>query len=300
MTDLADSKCERCAALLLPSENRCSNCWWPGLFPNVKAAASDADALRNRLREVNLGVGNENLVRLRQAAVKQALETKSVVLCRHASDVIRILESDKFVYSNYYLQIAGEVRRPDASAWDRRRRVADQVFFPGYAEDIRFGILACEGADPPANYGNCAIVLDEQAIAHRVSFFETNTTLWCMGADRESGDTLTPPAGSRAAWTNVADLVAVKHLSSLGDNPTAADVAVVLVATGGDTSADDFIEAHIFGGFTNRAIVSVSYDPAEDDAVTAQYFAAKLRALCNQNEISLQIQTTGDSSEMLD
>jgi hypothetical protein len=80
---------------------------------------------------------------------------------------------------------------------DRERLLADDLLFPGYKQEIRFGALSLDGLGV-TDYGSCSIVLKNLAISDRATVFEENSLDFCRS--RKLGVGSPVPPGYRSVW----------------------------------------------------------------------------------------------------
>ena len=158
--------------------------------------------------------------------------------------------SDQDLYTTYYKKLGAESRTPHGNKWDRLRGLADEALFPNYRENIRFGALSLDGAGIPT-YGECTLVLREDMIAHRASVFEENSALFM---ERHGYDS---PSGYRADWRERARLGVAKLASRLEPTTTREQFPAILLKPGPTPEEDRFIEVHVWGPISRRAVECV-------------------------------------------
>jgi hypothetical protein len=255
----------------------CPHCGRPRLFPNVQAA--EAPEERAALEVMYAHAMDSAAVRGADA-VAQAFEARaarySAVIGRPVGEVQRLATSDRELYATYYQFATAEIRIPAGERWDVLRRVTDEVLFPNYREGIRFAALSLDERGL-SNYGACIMVVRDEMIAHRATVFTEITVRWMRRhlARIVEGDEL--PRGFRAPWQARARLAVVKVSDRLTASMDRGAFPALLLAEGADTSADEFIEVHIFGPITIRTVEKVVVQkPEEASAVVKLDALAKL------------------------
>ncbi|HXI23405.1 MAG TPA: hypothetical protein VNG71_05980 [Pyrinomonadaceae bacterium] len=180
---------------------------------------------------------------------EKALSMSKAVISRSESEIQRLAQSARQLYSTYYKLRDAEVRLPDGNEWDILRELAETVLFPDYKQQIRFGALSLDRGGLQ-NYGECAIVLRDGMISHRASVFEENSALFVERHGVKISKKPKLPKGYRATWAERAKLGVAKLYSQI-DSTTIPDKYSRILLSGGATSEDDdFIEVHIFGPIT--------------------------------------------------
>jgi hypothetical protein len=208
-------------------------------------------------------------------ALVLATSDSRAVIARPLGEIERLARSDSEVYSTYYRQIEAEIRLPDASEWDAMRRIAEDALFPGYREDIRFAALTLDDRGLKS-YGNTFFTLRPPMIAHRATVFEENNVLFAKKRKLPFGKLAEFPKGFRATWDDRGRLCVAKLGGALQPSMTRADFPGLILRPGNTTADDDFIEVHVWGPITIRAIEKiVLLDPAKGRAAKAQRRAWK-------------------------
>lgn len=249
----------------------CPHCGRPGLYPNVRAAADkdEVAALERRHADARAAADGRGCGAVADALLL-AVEGSRAVIARPLGEIERLARNDHEVYSTYYKQVEAEIRLPDASQWDPMRRIAEEALFPGYKEEIRFAALTLDDRGPPS-YGNCFFTLRASMIAHRATVFEENNVLFVKQRDLKFSELSDLPRGFRARWDDRGKLCFAKLGSSLQPAMTNADFPGVLLRPGKTTSDDDFVEVHVWGPITIRAIEKiVLLDPEKGRAAQAK------------------------------
>jgi hypothetical protein len=245
---MTSDACEYCGNEVPLTWNHCPHCARPGLFPNVKAAqvSAEREALERRYRAALRDASSRGA----QADVgkfETATANSKAVIARPLRELDRLAASDKELFPTFYRLLGEEVRLPHGNQWDRARRIADEALFPGYKEEIRFAALSLDGAGL-SSYGDCSFVLRDDMIAHRASVFEENSTVFMKRHAYE------PPAGHRAAWGERGKLCVAKLAGRIRPGMPEAQFPGILLRTGTTSAEDDFVEVHIWGPMSLRAV----------------------------------------------
>jgi hypothetical protein len=233
--------------------NCCPHCGRPGLFPNVRAAQieSERQALDKRYQATltdTVARGAEGPIRDFDAAT----QASKAVIARPLGDAMRLISSDKELYSTYYKLLEADVRLPFGDEWDRLRRLADAVLFTGYEKEIRFAAL-CLNEVGLAEYGDCFLILREDMIAHRATAFEENSAAFLRGRHERI------PEGSRAIWAERSKLCTAKNAGDLTPGACASDFPAVLMRQKTATEESRFVEVHIYGPMSIRTVEKVIF-----------------------------------------
>lgn len=242
--------CQHCGFEVPLAWSYCPHCGRAGLFPNVRAAQSEDEvaALDHRYQHA-----------LQDAAARGALNTvtrferavatsSKAVMSRPLRELDRLASSDRELISTFYKLLGAEVRLPRGNDWDGLRRIADEVLFPGYREEIRFAALTLDGTGL-SSYGECSFVLRDDMIAHRASIFEENSTV--LLTRRRSYE---PPPGRRASWADRAKLCVAKLAPEIDADTPPDRFPSVLLRSGTKGADDHFVEVHIWGPLSLRSM----------------------------------------------
>lgn len=257
--------CSHCECPIPRSASRCPHCGLPGLFPNVKDAQEpiEKEALIARYKEVAAtaaanGLSNELEI------LRGLLESTSVVVARRLNEALRLANDDNELYSTFYQQTESSSRIPKDSVWDILRTCADEVLFPGYKREIRFGSFSVNDLGIP-RYGDCYLVLDDKKIEHRTTAFEENSSVFMKRHNVSLAQLTDLPRGFRAEWNCRSLLGLAKIASRLKPGMTKAEMQLLILNGGESDEEDCFIEAHIFGSFTRRSlrtlVIAGTYKP---------------------------------------
>ena len=202
-------------------------------------------------------VARANTVEAELAVLEAATDDAPLVINRSVHEILRLADGDGNLYATYYQQVDAGLRTPDDSYWDRMRWYADQALFPGYQKDIRFGVLSPAGVGL-SYYGAWAMVLKRDMVEHRSSVFERNTASWVADQHIDRiGDLRDLPLGRRGTWGDRSRLATVKLVRKLMPAMAPEDISALLVQDPATPDAE-FIEVHVWGPITRRAIESVT------------------------------------------
>lgn len=254
-TDYLCPHCENPEAIP-PSEPSCPACRQGLPPPNVRAATDDeeVESLQERLERAEIETSARHCKHILddfgdQASVSQA------VICRPLGHIKEIVSSNA-LYSTYYAQLRANTRLPADSFYDNRRGTVDSMFFPNYHEHIVFAALSLNHRGLSA-YGPHSLELKDQMISHRATVFESNTVTFVRAHKLEATSPI--PLGYRASWENRGKLAKAKLHAKLDAQTTKLDYPEILIDNEGETDSPDFIEVHIYQGFSRRAINRVTF-----------------------------------------
>ena len=271
--------CPRCNTNIREHERHCPTCQHDVGFPNVRASESvdETTALESRYRKaIDAAIVNRSASVLQQfeSAVKKSL----AVICRPIRIIERILNSDNEIYSTFYMEIGAELRRPQDNKFDRGRYAVDATLFPGYQEEIRFAALSLNDYGT-AGYGECAMFLSDSAISNRASVFEENSFFFMENHDVVVGQK--PPVGYRATWDCRHYLAVAKLQHMINTSTIPSEFGTILLQSGQPHKTDDFIEVHVFGPITRRALekIVIKKPGNRADDIIARALASKAQAV---------------------
>lgn len=175
------------------------------------------------------------------------------------AQIARSLVSDpRTIYANYEALVGSALRRPASPENDRHRKAVAALLFGHADAAIRYGNLAI-GNEALESYGDVSCRLRSEAVRKRTSFLEENSYDFVRRHKIISGDPI--PAGFRAVWENRDKLALAKIAGRLRPGQRNEELRACLVSSSGDRTNDQFIEAHIHGGFSVDAIDSMSKIP---------------------------------------
>lgn len=146
--------------------------------PNVRAAnkPEEEKALSKRVSDAEFEAKARGAIEQLDDFCASVKEASAVVCCQIGK--IKAMIEDNSLYTNFYKQLDGGSRLPEENGFDQDRVTADSLVFPNYHEEIVFAALTLNNLGA-FSYGGGAIVLKEDAIAHRSSVFEENTLVFC-------------------------------------------------------------------------------------------------------------------------
>jgi hypothetical protein len=253
--------CDHCKNEIPPSADRCPHCGLSVSSPNVRAAENPGErhALARRYRSARKALLARNAVTVLND-FEAAVATSKAIIARSENELQQLATSDNELYATYYQLIGGGIKIPVGSNWDTLRAVTDSALFPNYKEHIRFAALSLDGMGL-FNYGNCSIVLRDNMIAHRASVFEENSVLFMKHCHIKMWDAPKLPRGYRATWKERAKLCVAKLHDRINATTQAHEYPALLLQQGATSGDDEFVEVHIYGSMTRRAIEQVILSP---------------------------------------
>lgn len=271
-----DRKCAFCGNIIPLSLSLCPHCGRPSLPPNVEMASSpeERDALSRRYEEVIKDAETRGCFDVVQRFKDEVSRSKAVI-ARSTLETMRLANSDKEIYVTYYTLVDAGIRLISGSKWDVLRSVADDALFPGFKKDIRFAALSLDGRGL-FNYGECAIVLREDMIAHRTTVFEENSVMFMHRQNVRMDQANSLPLGHRATWTERDKLCVAKKGNELRENTDFSQFAELILKQGATSEDDDFIEVHIWGPMTRLTFKRIVVNSKK---ITKKADRARLRAL---------------------
>ncbi len=257
----ADSRsnftCPVCGAAAIESLRNCPACQHDLGFPNVRAAESldEVVALKARFAEAS-DVASRRGIDPEFADFVTAVDSDShVVVAVPAFYAREFLSNPRTIYTNYESLVGAGVRTPASFQDDSHRQTVSAKLFGSYAPEIRYGVLSLNGVGLKS-YGRVFLRLRNVAIEKRVSFLAQNS--YDFVKNTLTNGTL--PCGFRCAWNNRAQLAAAKVQPKLESAGNVSRWAEQLLTTTENREEDDFIEAHIYGGFNADAVESVEFN----------------------------------------
>jgi len=261
----------------------CAACGFQLEPPNVRAASSatERSALNQRCSEAEA----EATRRGEKAAFDDFLERvrqySRVAVCMPASVARTLITDARTVFANYEHLVGAGMRIPAQASSDRHRLGVVGTLFGSYANEIRYGVLTM-ASETPMGYGPIACELFERTVASRVSFLERNS--YSFVKEHELSPSSPIPPGYRAVWDNRHRLVGAKLGAPLRRGVEQGKWNDLLLRADADREREDFIEAHIFGGFNLHAIKRVWVVPSlgslsRDDALDAEIVLAAFERL---------------------
>lgn len=254
-TDYFCPHCENLEAIP-PSEPSCPACRKGLPAPNVRAAADneEIESLQKRLKLAESETQARNCKHILDNFGDEVSKSQAVI-CRPLGNIKEIVSSNA-LYSTYYEQVRANIRLPEDSFYDNKRGAVDSMFFPNYHEHIVFAALSLNHRGSAA-YGPHSIELKDQMISHRATVFEMNTITFVR--THKIVATSPIPLGYRASWENRDKLAKAKLHAKLDDQTAKTDYQEILIDNQGAADGPDFIEVHIYQGFSRQAIDRVTF-----------------------------------------
>jgi hypothetical protein len=215
-------------------------------------ALVERNALKERLRKIDVVIRSRKLEQVRNN-LSDVVKRASGVVVAMPSGIALLLASDpRNVYENIETLVGAGARQAPPLEHDKHRKSVSGVLFGTYGDKLRYGILSLDGSGLPT-YGDVSCRLRAVAISDRTSFLELNSYTFVNQHGIVPGTPI--PVGYRAVWDNCDSLVLVKLSSRLAKGQGVAEwQRLMCYSDGKDRKNDDFIEAHIYDGFTIDAI----------------------------------------------
>jgi hypothetical protein len=249
-------RCEHCKHNITLLLDRCPHCARSASPPNVRTARVPIERETLAVRyeaamEDAAARGCEKIVR----HFESAITSSKVIITSSVNEVARLAISESELYAHYISGVIGENFNPG----DKTTSV-DDLLFPGYKDQIRYATLSLSGIGL-VNYGDLSLVLRDDLIAHRTSFFEENSVLFLENHKTILMANGSLPPGYRASWKDRGKLCVAKLARRITVSTQTSDFQNLLLQNGKIPSEDDFIEAHIWGSLTIRAVERVIISP---------------------------------------
>lgn len=267
---LLGEKCPNCRKEIHQSSVSCQYCHAPLDFPNMRAARRSRLHLARRYHQACRDLDSRGLQRLRRRFEEHVQRRAQIVTNKGASEILRLLENEKSLSASYYKQIAAGVRVPDTDKWDVFRRRADDTLFPNYREDIVFGALTTDGYGI-RNYGEYSLELFNTA-TRRASLFTRNSASFYRDSSATGDKQIHQALGHRAMWRHRQELCVAKLADRLNPTVRVADFPALLLSNGESSEYDEFVEVHLWRGFSRPDIerISVRLRPTSSVALSRE------------------------------
>ena len=249
--------CDNCNSEVPFSDEKCPTCGKYIGPPNVRAVKSkeEIDALNARYKAAFENSHKNGSFDNLKAFEEETKKSCAVINC-NLYYLTYFCTNDKVLYSNYSLQRKGQSRKAADEEDDKRRRSVEAMFFGDYAEEIRYAALSLNGIGLKS-YGAYSILLKEIAIQDRATLLENNSYGFVLKKDLRAGDKI--PVGFRSCWGDRHKLAVSKLQPIIHANTKMNEFAKILLKADSKNRAnDEFIEVHIYGGFDNKAVESVT------------------------------------------
>lgn len=232
----------------------CPHCGRVAATPNVRAVRlpNEREALELRYIEAIKDAearGCLAVVRQFESATSQS----KAVVNRPLLDVLRLADDENEILKTYY-QLRNDSGDKLEDRWDSFRQLSDSLLFTGYSDQIRFATLSLNGKGL-IKYGECSLVLRNELIAHRTSVMQENSVIFVNRNKIMSRDEL--PHGYRASWRDRGKLCVAKSARTITSNTKPKDFQDLILHDGETSAEDDFIEVHVCGSLTIRAVEKV-------------------------------------------
>lgn len=261
--------CPNCSNLdaIPPSAGKCPACQRELPQPPNVRVANNLD----EIKALNIRLGEAEAETKARGCIENldsfglSVDNASAAICRPIGEIQRLVV-DNQLYNTFYNQLSGLSRLPEDSKFDGERLQADTLIFPHYHEKIVFSALTLNDQGS-VSYGAHTVVLKDEAICHRASVFEQNTLVFCKNHNLSIGmDVL---KGYRASWENKGKLAKAKLYSKISEDTQSEQYPDILLQNNlSGTDKDDFIEVHIYEGFSRGAIKKISFGKTNDRAET--------------------------------
>jgi hypothetical protein len=188
------------------------------------------------------------------------LKNESCVVVAMSGRIARnLLEDPKSLYANYENMVGARMRVPASSEDDANRFSIGGRLFGSYANSIVYGALSL-AEHGLSTYGDVHCKLRSVAIERRTSFLESNSYRF----SHEYGDDARNKMldGFSACWDDRQKLVLSKLVGNLSAGQELSNwERIICNSDGQNRENDEFVEAHIFGGFNWNAIESIVGSP---------------------------------------
>jgi len=247
--------CPDCDSEIPYTEEKCPTCGYHAGPPNVRAAnrVEEIQALDERYQEAFETAKNDGHLSILEK-FDEALKKTSAVINVDLNFLHFFTTSAKNLYTTYERGVAGQMRKPAPSEFDKDRRGVGGTVFGSYADEIRYAALSLDGSGPHS-YGPYAMKFRDIAIRSRATTMEINSYDFVRKYDLKPGNR--PPPGRIASWDNRHKLAVAKLAEHLTPQIIETDFPSLLLSSAGNRATDDFIEVHIYGTFDLNAIESV-------------------------------------------
>jgi hypothetical protein len=130
----------------------------------------------------------------------------------------------------------------------------DNALYAGYGEEMTFAALSVDGIGL-SSYGLIHLELSDGAIARRATVFEENSFTFIERLKLPTGSLV--PSGHLSLWHERYMIGVIKLASKVTDSTSRSDIVNLVLSSEGDRSTDEFIEVHIYGTFSHKAVRKV-------------------------------------------
>jgi hypothetical protein len=252
------------------SSQHCPHCGRPRLFPNVDASETpDEIAALNKCYQDAVEHSEVLGTSQRIAEFEKALAGSKALLCCPFLEVRRLTQSDNELAKTFYARGNESLEKGshvfEGKKWDTIRGTAETALFgDANKREIHFAALSLNETGL-SRYGECAVTLRTELVAHRTSAFHENMLAFFKKYGDVYLDTERLPRGFRAPWVSRAKLVVAKLADRLTSTTVDADFPALLLYNGVKPEEDDFIELHVFGDLTRRSFEHVVWTKLPKD-----------------------------------
>ena len=244
--------CEKCGERLSRHVIRCEHCGKPCAFPNVRYASSAAEqqALEERYLQAYAAAGVMNKAEYIEAIDHAAADTVAVV-------AVSLERLQSFISGSaiipFLRQVDSTARIPKDDPFESVRPGIEEGFFPHYAREINFAALSVDGQGVE-HYGAYSIVLNTVNIEDRASILDENAIIFVNRHGVRAGEA--GPSGYRSDWPS-RNKVAVSKLCVKLGSVADLDLRSLFIDQGAAGVDADFIEVHVYGAVTSKAVAKV-------------------------------------------
>ncbi|MBF0515788.1 MAG: hypothetical protein HQK97_01550 [Nitrospirae bacterium] len=249
-------KCTKCGAEVSECLDNCSTCRTYAGAPNVRFAEKTVhqNALNARYNDA-LQIAKANGTHNELSHFDGAMKKTFAVINVDIKKLYDFITDDSMIYSTYHLQVEGESRIPAVFEDDSQRRRVEAILFASYGKHIRYAALSYDKKGL-TSYGPYSMTLREISIEARATLLENNSYPFL---DKHNIIKSTDvPDGFCSTWGERHKLAVAKLHDRILSTTTEAQYAKILLESEGKRPTDEFIEVHIYGGFDNKAIESVT------------------------------------------
>lgn len=253
-------ECPDCGTAVACNERYCPSCTCDLGAPNVRecSAAGECRQLQKRFDDAK-SEATKNKAEREWRFFRDCVKNESGVVIAMPAQIARSLVSDpRTVYANYEALVGSTLRRPATPDNDRHRKAVAGLLFGQTDSQIRYGCLAIAN-EALASYGDVACGLRPETVKKRTTFLEENSYDFVRRHGLEPGKPI--PAGFRAVWENRDKLALAKLGRKLKRGQRREELRGLLIQSSGDRTSDQFIEAHVYGGFTVEAVEMMTKIP---------------------------------------
>lgn len=159
------------------------------------------------------------------------------------------------LFLTFHQQLRSGARFAGDDVWDQQRISAENTVNPVYYEQLSYAALSLDRTGL-THYGQYAVTLKDNLIAHRSSVFEENPFNFCHRHNIISGQPA--PLGYRATWDDRPHLAVAKLGGKIGTGALPPSFPEVLMEPRRNDPNCDYIEVHVFGPIHSAAIDHVS------------------------------------------